>query len=112
MGLLIDGVWHDKGYETAKNKGQFIRAESNFRNWITRDGAAGPSGEEGFAAEPGRYHLYVCFACPWAHRTLIMRRLKALDGMIEDSFDTIVSRFLSQRIGTVTRPVIVGSALR
>lgn len=85
MGLLIDGVWHDKGYETAKSKGQFIRAESNFRNWVTPDGAAGPSGEGGFAAEPGRYHLYVSLACPWAHRTLIMRSLKGLGGMIDVS---------------------------
>ena len=83
MGLLIDGVWHDQGYETAKNKGQFIRAESNFRNWVTPDGAAGPSGEGGFAAEAGRYHLYVSFACPWAHRTLIMRSLKGLNDMID-----------------------------
>jgi putative glutathione S-transferase len=78
MGLLIDGVWHDRGYDTAKTGGKFERSESTFRNWVTADGAAGPSGEGGFAAESGRYHLYVSYACPWAHRTLIFRALKGL----------------------------------
>ena len=85
MGLLVDGVWHDKWYDTAETGGRFERSEARFRNWVTADGSAGPSGEGGFKAEPGRYHLYVSLACPWAHRTLIMRRLKGLDSMIDVS---------------------------
>jgi len=82
MGLLIDGQWHDKWYDTSKSGGRFVRSDSVFRNWITPDGSPGPSGEGGFAAEAGRYHLYVSLACPWAHRTLIFRALKGLEGMI------------------------------
>jgi putative glutathione S-transferase len=82
MGMLVDGQWHDVWYDTKASKGRFVRSESQFRNWVTSDGAAGPSGRGGFRAEPGRYHLYVAFACPWAHRTLIMRKLKGLDAMI------------------------------
>ena len=82
MGLLVDGKWHDKWYDTAKTKGKFERSIAQFRNWITVDGSAGPSGEAGFKAEPGRYHLYVSYACPWAHRTLMMRKLKGLENMI------------------------------
>ncbi|KEA63992.1 Glutathione S-transferase, omega [Marinobacterium lacunae] len=82
MGLLIDGRWHDKWYDTESNGGRFERDTAKFRNWITTDGEAGPSGEAGFAAEPGRYHLFVSYACPWAHRTLIMRALKGLESMI------------------------------
>lgn len=82
MGLLIDGVWHDQWYDTDSTGGRFERNEAKFRNWITADGRAGPSGEGGFAAEPGRYHLYVSWACPWAHRTLIYRKLKGLEDMI------------------------------
>jgi len=82
MGLLIDGEWHDQWYDTKASGGRFIRSESQFRNWITADGAPGPSGEGGFKAEPGRYHLYVSLACPWAHRVLIMRALKGLDAML------------------------------
>ncbi|MCZ4258344.1 glutathione S-transferase family protein [Sulfitobacter sp. G21635-S1] len=78
MGLLIDGVWHDKWYDTSKTGGKFERSAAQFRNWITSDGAPGPSGTGGFAAESGRYHLYVSFACPWAHRTLIFRQIKGL----------------------------------
>ena len=66
-------------------KGEFIRSESSFRNWVTKDGDAGPGGEAGFAAEPGRYHLYVSYACPWAHRTLIFRELKGLEDVISVS---------------------------
>jgi len=66
-------------------KGEFIRSESSFRNWITKDGSAGPTGESGFAAEPGRYHLYVSHACPWAHRTMIFRTLKGLEDVISVS---------------------------
>jgi putative glutathione S-transferase len=82
MGLLVDGQWHDVWYDTKASQGRFVRSESQFRNWVTADGAAGPSGRAGFRAEPGRYHLYVAFACPWAHRTLIMRKLKGLEAMI------------------------------
>jgi len=82
MGLLIDGVWHDQWYDTASTGGRFERKAAQFRNWVTADGAAGPSGEGGFPAEPGRYHLYVSLACPWAHRTLIFRRLKGLEDAI------------------------------
>ncbi|MCC6705985.1 MAG: glutathione S-transferase family protein [Gammaproteobacteria bacterium] len=78
MGLLVDGVWHDQWYDTRASGGRFIRSEAQFRHWITPDGAAGPTGEGGFAAERGRYHLYVGLACPWAHRTLIFRHLKGL----------------------------------
>ncbi|GAA0351212.1 glutathione S-transferase family protein [Alkalibacterium iburiense] len=85
MGLLVDGKWHDKWYDTEANDGRFIRTESQFRNWITPDGGAGPSGEGGFKAEPNRYHLYVANACPWANRTMIMRKLKGLEEMISVS---------------------------
>ena len=82
MGLLIDGVWHDEWYDTAATGGRFVRPEASFRNWVTADGAAGPTGTGGFPAEPDRYHLYVSLACPWAHRTLILRRLKGLEKMV------------------------------
>ena len=85
MGKLIEGQWHDVWYETNQNKGRFVRKASQHRNWVTVDGTAGPSGEEGFAAEAGRYHLYVSNACPWAHRTLIMRKLKGLEEVISVS---------------------------
>ncbi|MBU3261674.1 glutathione S-transferase family protein [Roseovarius sp. PS-C2] len=78
MGHLVDGQWHDEWYDTAKTGGKFVRDTAKFRNWITADGSAGPSGESGFRAESGRYHLYVSLACPWAHRTLIFRALKGL----------------------------------
>ncbi|RUO44130.1 glutathione-dependent reductase [Aliidiomarina taiwanensis] len=82
MGLLVDGQWVDQWYDTDANDGKFARSESQFRNWVTADGSAGPTGEAGFKAEPGRYHLYVSLACPWAHRTLIFRKLKGLESMI------------------------------
>lgn len=82
MGLLQDGKWVDRWYDTKASQGRFERKDSRFRNWVTADGSAGPSGSGGFRAEPGRYHLYVSHACPWAHRTLIFRALKGLDGMI------------------------------
>jgi putative glutathione S-transferase len=85
MGLLVDGTWHDKWYDTKKHGGRFVRSESQFRNWITADGAAGPTGDAGFKAESGRYHLYVSLACPWAHRALIFRKLKGLEDMIDVS---------------------------
>ncbi len=79
MGLLVDGVWHDKWYDTKSTGGRFERSAAQVRNWVTADGAAGPSGKGGFKAEAGRYHLYVSLACPWAHRTLIFRALKKLE---------------------------------
>lgn len=82
MGLLVDGVWQDKWYDTKSTGGRFIRTDSQFRNWITKDGAAGPTGDAGFKAEAGRYHLYISLACPWASRTLIMRKLKGLEDII------------------------------
>ena len=85
MGLLIDGVWHDRWYDTEATGGRFVRQDSAFRNWVTSDGRPGPTGSGGFAAEPGRYHLYVCLACPWAHRALIMRALKGLEDAISIS---------------------------
>ena len=85
MGLLVDGKWEDKWYDTKSSGGRFVRDAARFRNWITADGSAGPSGEGGFAAAAGRYHLYVSLACPWAHRTLIMRALKGLEDMISVS---------------------------
>ena len=82
MGLLVDGKWQDRWYDTKSTGGKFERKQSQWRSWVTSDGAPGPSGEGGFKAEPGRYHLYVSLACPWAHRTLIFRALKKLEGVI------------------------------
>jgi putative glutathione S-transferase len=85
MGLLQDGKWVDKWYDTKSSGGRYVRKDSAFRNWVTADGAAGPTGIDGFKAEAGRYHLYVSLACPWAHRTLIFRALKGLEDMIDVS---------------------------
>ena len=85
MGLLIDGQWYDRWYDTASNQGRFKRGESKFRHWVTADGEPGPSGQAGFKAEKDRYHLYVSLACPWAHRTLIFRKLKGLEDLIDVS---------------------------
>jgi putative glutathione S-transferase len=82
LGLLVEGVWKDEGYDTRTTGGRFVRRESQFRSWVTADGAPGPSGEGGFRAEAGRYHLYVSLACPWAHRTIIFRGLKGLEKLV------------------------------
>jgi putative glutathione S-transferase len=82
MGQLVDGIWHDTWYDTKSTGGHFKRSTSQFRNWVTLDGQAGPHGREGFRAEKDRYHLYVSLACPWAHRTLLMRKLKGLEKII------------------------------
>ena len=79
MGLLVDGVWQDKWYDTDSNDGRFVRSEAQFRNWIS------PRDDAEFPPHPGRYHLYVSLACPWAHRTLILRKLKGLEDMIDVS---------------------------
>jgi putative glutathione S-transferase len=83
--MLIDGVWHTQFHDTKSTGGRFKRTEPKFRNWVTPDGSAGPSGEGGFPAARGRYHLYVSLACPWAHRTVIFRRLKGLEDVISMS---------------------------
>lgn len=85
MGMLVEGVWKDVWYDTKETKGHFKRSASQFRNWVTADGEAGPSGKGGFKAEKDRYHLYVSLACPWAHRTLIFRKLKKLEDLISVS---------------------------
>lgn len=91
MGLLVDGKWRDQWYDTKKSGGRFVRQDSAFRNWVTEDGSAGPTGKGGFKAEPGRYHLYISHACPWAHRTMIFRKLKGLEDMIDVS---VVDHFM------------------
>lgn len=85
MGLLVDGKWEDKWYDTKKTGGRFVRKDSQFRNWITPDGSPGPTGEGGFKAEANRYHLYVSLACPWACRALIFRSIKGLENLISIS---------------------------
>ena len=85
MGLLVDGTWKDQWYDTAATQGRFKRSEAQFRNWVTKDGSAGPTGRSGFKAEKGRYHLYVSLACPWANRTLIFRAIKGLQDDIDVS---------------------------
>ena len=83
MGLLVDGVWQQDGSRT--KDGHFVRPTTRYRNWVTPDGSAGPSGEDGFKAESGRYHLYVSLSCPWAHRTVIFRKLKGLENVVSMS---------------------------
>lgn len=82
MGLLVDGKWVDQWYDTEATGGAFVRNEAKFRNWITKDGSPGPSGQGGFKAEANRYHLYISLACPWASRALIFRKIKGLEDMI------------------------------
>lgn len=91
MGKLVNGTWHDVWYDTKSHDGRYVRQDSAFRSWVTVDGSAGASGDDGFKAVPGRYHLYVSLACPWAHRTMIMRRLKGLEEMIAVS---VVNSFM------------------
>ncbi len=93
MGRLVDGVWQDVWYETRETAGRFERAASRFRDWVTTDGTPAPGRERGFKAEPGRYHLYVSWACPWASRTLIFRKLKKLENVISLS---VVHHFMGE----------------
>lgn len=85
MGLLVNGQWQDHWYDTKASNGHFERSKSQFRHWVTTDGSAGPTGQGGFKAEKGRYHLYVSLACPWANRTMIFRALKGLEDIIDIS---------------------------
>ena len=85
MGLLIDGKWDEHADPTIDRTGAFNRVASTFRSWITPDGSAGPSGEDGFPAEAGRYHIFAAPNCPWAHRTVMVCALKGLDGVISIS---------------------------
>lgn len=85
MSLSINGVLKDDWFEKSSSEGEYVRKDSQFRNWVTADGSAGPTGDAGFAAEKDRYHLYVSYACPWAHRTLIFRKLKKLEDIISVS---------------------------
>lgn len=93
MGLLVDGIWKNQWYDTKASDGKFVRSRSQFRDWVTKDGHPAEGRERGFRAEPGRYHLYVSLACPWAHRTLILRKLKRLEDVI--SVD-IVHHFMGE----------------
>jgi putative glutathione S-transferase len=93
MGLLVDGKWVDRWYDTKDSGGRFVRQQSGWRDWITGDGKPAPGRTRGFKAEPGRYHLYVSLACPWAHRTLIFRALKKLDNIISVS---VVHHFMGE----------------
>ncbi len=93
MGQLVDGVWQTARQDTRKTRGRFLRAATQWRDWVTRDGKPAEGRERGFKAEPGRYHLYVSFACPWAHRTLIVRRLKKLEDVVSVS---VVHHFLGE----------------
>jgi putative glutathione S-transferase len=90
MGKLVEGAWRDVWYDTKSTGGKFVRTNAKFRNWITPDGENAPNGKA-FEAEAGRYHLYVSHACPWAHRTLIFRKLKGLEDMIGVS---VVNHFM------------------
>lgn len=85
MGLLVDGKWQEQSLDTSKSGGRFERSQSQWRDWVTVDGAPAEGRTRGFKAEPGRYHLYVSLACPWAHRTLIFRKLKKLEDVISVS---------------------------
>ena len=115
MGLLVDGQWQDKWYDTASSGGRFEREDAGFRNWVTVDGSAGPSGKNGFKAEANRYHLYVSLACPWANRTTIYRQLKGLEDIISIS---VVHPFMGDKgwtfaegEGVIADPIVNASYL-
>jgi glutathionyl-hydroquinone reductase len=100
MGIMVDGEWRADG-TFPTTQGRFVRAQSGFRNWVTPMGEPGLTGDGGFKAEPGRYHLYISLACPWAHRTLIFRQLKRLDSAISLS---VVDPFMGERGWAFTAP--------
>jgi glutathionyl-hydroquinone reductase len=100
MGIMVEGKWRADG-AFPSTQGHFVRAQSGFRNWVTPTGEPGPTGDGGFKAEPGRYHLYISLACPWAHRTLIFRQLKRLDSAISLS---VVDPFMGEHGWTFTAP--------
>ena len=115
MGLLVDGQWQDKWYDTESSGGRFEREDAGFRNWVTVDGSAGPSGKNGFKAEANRYHLYVSLACPWANRTTIYRQLKGLEDIISMS---VVHPFMGDKgwtfaegEGVIADPIVNASYL-
>lgn len=116
MGVLVEGKWHDKGYDQEKNQGRFERDASRFRNWVTADGSPGPTGEGGFKAEAGRYHLYASYFCPWATRCLIMRKLKGLEGAISLSITDWLMRedgiTFHERDGVIPDPIHNAAFLR
>ena len=85
MSLIVDGKIEKDWLKAEQKDGEFVRFDSVFRNWVTPNGEPGPTGSGGFTAEKGRYHLYVSYACPWAHRTLIFRKLKKLEDVISVS---------------------------
>jgi putative glutathione S-transferase len=110
MGLLVEGKWKNEWYDTKSSGGRFERKAPSFRNWVTANGSAGTSGTGGFKAEPNRYHLYVSLACPWAHRTIIYRKLKGLEDMISMS---VVNAFMGDEgwtfapgEGVITDPIL------
>lgn len=110
MGLLVDGQWQDKWYDTEASGGRFEREDAGFRNWVTVNGSAGPSGVGGFKAEADRYHLYISLACPWAHRTIIYRQLKGLQDLISLS---VVHPFMGDKgwtfaegAGVIADPIV------
>jgi glutathionyl-hydroquinone reductase len=94
MGMLVNGEWRNVTFDSPSTGGRFERPPTTFRNWVTADGSPGPTGRGGFVAERGRYHLYVSLACPWAHRTLIMRRLKGIEDIVSFS---VVHWYLGER---------------
>jgi glutathionyl-hydroquinone reductase len=100
MGIMVEGKWRADG-AFPSTQGHFVRTQSGFRNWVTRTGEPGPTGDGGFKAEPGRYHLYISLACPWAHRTLIFRQLKRLDSAISLS---VVDPFMGEHGWAFTAP--------
>jgi putative glutathione S-transferase len=100
MGLLVEGKWQDRWYDTKESGGRFVRSQSQWRDWVTSDGSPAEGRERGFQAEPGRYHLYVSLACPWAHRTLIFRALKKLEDVISVS---VVHPFMGENGWTFDR---------
>ena len=109
MGLLIDGIWQAREGAQATREGHFLRPESAFRNWVTSNGRPGPTGHDGFAAARGRYHLYASLACPWAHRALIVRALKGLEGIV--SLSIVHWHMGDQGWGFAPGPGVIGDPI-